>query len=226
MVERFGEVFFYSKSGVSRLAGITSLFLLACSLSGCLASLTPQPEPARYDLFAVSEADSATKPALAADIPALRLTEIQAPSWLQTSAMQYRLSYLEPSQRASYAHSRWVAAPAELLEQVLRRTGLIKRNRYEPDGCQLHLELQEFIQDFQAEDASQVIIRLRASLQTARGDLLAREDFQQQQVAGADAHQGVAAFQSASRDLSRNMAAWLQGLQNQKPDLESACQGV
>lgn len=211
----------YGRCVLRRLAGRASLFLLAGSLSGCLASFTPQAEPARYDLFATTGA----KPEMASGLPALRLIEIQAPSWLQAYAMQYRLSYQEPGQRLHYAHSRWAAAPAELLEQVLRRSALIERNRYEQGACSLHLELQEFIQDFSTPAESQAIIQIRASLQTAQGDLLAREDFKQQHEAGADARQGVVAFQAASQDLNHALAAWLQAVQSRKPDAMAGCGG-
>lgn len=202
--------------------------VLTCGLAGC-ASNVPQMAQARYDLFEGSAAAAtvADQPVATATRPSLQLSlsDIETPSWLATSAMQYRLSYVTAGQRLAFAESRWVAPPAELLAQVLRSSPLLA-GRPGAESCRLHLRLDELIQVFSAPDSSQVLIEMTAMLldkPSGASRVLAERTFRQVRMAGGDAQSGVAAFAVATRELRTNLELWLNGLQQVDPGLQAIC---
>lgn len=195
-------------------------------LGGCFASGAQKAEPARYDLFVTPPVQTALdRAAVGRDGLLLWLAEIEAPTWLDTAAMQYRLDYVEPRQRRAFVESRWVAPPAALLEQMVRRNEVFS-GRQGMEGCRLHLALEEFIQEFAAPDSSRAFIEVRASLLggKSRGmQLLAQRNFRQTQAAGGDAQSGAAAFAFSARDLVAELERWLVGLQQESPALMASC---
>ena len=69
----------------------------------------------------------------------LLIADAATPTWLDNTAIHYRLIYHNPSQSYAYANSRWIATPATLLtqqirnrivtgtpEQVIRDSGIVK----------------------------------------------------------------------------------------------------
>lgn len=201
--------------------------LLSMLLAGCFAGAGQRVETASYDLAGVSMADRGPADVQDGGAPPsllLRLAEVQAPAWLGTPAMQYRLAYSEPERRFAFAESRWVAPPAELLDSVLRRGNIVTRSRFEADGCQLHVELQEFIQVFDTPASSRAVMEARVSLLAPRNArLLAQRSFRQSPSAGVDARGGVAGFVVAVRDMGREFDKWLSALQREKPELMTQC---
>jgi cholesterol transport system auxiliary component len=182
-------------------------------LSGC-ASRARQVEVAQYDLGAFSAAAAAS----AGRVAYVRTLHVKAPPWLDTPAMQYRLTTAQSTQRRAYAESRWAAPPALLVEHFLQQNLLPAA----PTGeCVLQVELDEFIQTFadaKSADAhsadaqsSHVEIRLRATLLPPRGGaLLAGGSFVAvHDATSADAAGGVAAHAAAVRDLSVQLQSWL-----------------
>ena len=157
----------------------------------------------------------------------LRLAEVRAPVWLNTPAMQYRLAYAEPERRQSFADSRWVAPPAELLELALRRSNVVRKSHFETGGCQLYIDLDEFIQTFDTPGNSRALIEVRASLLAPRNagqpKLLAQRAFRQSPPAGGDARTGVGGFSMATRGLNSDLNDWLGQLQRDIPDLTGRC---
>ncbi|WP_172955012.1 ABC-type transport auxiliary lipoprotein family protein [Sterolibacterium denitrificans] len=195
-------------------------------LGGCFAGGVQKAEPARYDLFVTPPTQAAAnRAAVGRDGLLLWLAEIETPTWLDTAVMQYRLEYVEPRQRRSFVESRWVAPPAALLEQMVRRNESFS-GRQGMEDCQLHLALEEFIQEFAAPDSSRALIEVRVSVLggKSRGmPLLAQRDFRQTQAAGGDAQSGVAAFAVSARDLVAELERWLAGLQQESPALMASC---
>ena len=175
-------------------------------LPGCFGGADTRPSPASHDLSpAQAEADSAS-------VNLLRQIEVRAPSWLDTTAMQYRLSYADRTKRQAYAESRWVAPPARLLEQRLKRRLLSGDGSSQAHAadCRLRLELDELVQDFDRPGGSQMILEARATLLAPRGDAtLARQHFRRVQAAGADARGGVVALEAATRQLAGEIENWL-----------------
>lgn len=138
--------------------------------------------------------------------------QLVAPSWLEALAMQYRLEWDQPLRRRSFADSRWVAKPPELLARALDRA--ILSNGTDTSECRLRIELDEFIQTFAAENDSRVEIVARASWLPARSEAaLARKEFRLSLPANPPtAEGGVAAYRELAGQLSVQLAQWLRGL--------------
>jgi len=191
--------------------------LIALLLCGCAAA--PRGEPARYDIVSSGPGEA---PGLA-----LRVIEVRTPSWLATPAMQYRFTYAPSSGRGTYADSRWVAPPAELLELALKRRIVAHAGQTQAAGCRLVIEVDEFIQAFDAPNASRALLEVRAALFAPHGDVvLARRAFSQAPPAGADARSGVAAFGSAAAQLAGDVAGWLNGLASEAQGVALRCRGA
>lgn len=198
------------------------MFLLAfigILSSGCVG--VGRAGMALYDI-GLSSSGSAQSPGLL-----LRSVEVQAPSWLASPAMQYRLAYTAGARREAYAESRWVAPPAELLELSLKRRMLADEARAQAVGCRLHVELIEFVQVFDAPGASRALLEIRATLLAPRGDiLLARRAFSQSSPAGMDARAGAAAFAAALPVLADEVVTWLAERARETPEVVLRCRGV
>ncbi|MDP2810156.1 MAG: ABC-type transport auxiliary lipoprotein family protein [Rhodocyclaceae bacterium] len=175
----------------------TAILFLLLLLAGC-AGTVRQPEVARLDL---GLATPVWKPSSLA----LDGVDIQAPSWLAGTAMQYRQLNADPHRRLAYAESRWAAPPAELIERAL------SRNTPGAAGCRLSIELDELIQVFESPQASHVLLEARAALLAPRSRIaIARKSFAiSQPAAGADSRGGAAATSAAVRQLGDALNAWL-----------------
>ena len=183
----------------ARILGVlaTGLALGACS------GLPQRPiAPAIYDL-GLAGAVSPAPAVLPSQI------EVRAPSWLATSAMQYRLEYRQPAQRQVFAESRWVAPPAEMLQRLLLQA--LSAPSSSSGGCRLRLEVDEFTQAFESPDASTAVIVARSEFLPPRGEnALARRMFEVREPASsADAKGGVTAFRKAGERLTIEVAGWM-----------------
>ena len=182
------------------------LMPLVLLLSACVGGTGARLAATTHDLSSAgTESDTA-------HASMLRQLEVEAPSWLDTPAMQYRLSYANRTRREAYAASRWAAPPARLLEHKLGRRLLGGAGSLPPQtgGCRLRVNLDEFIQDFAGPQSSQAILEARAILLAPRSDtLLARQHFRVMQPAGGDAPSGVVALEAAARRFGDELEAWL-----------------
>jgi cholesterol transport system auxiliary component len=198
---------------MKRLAIVAVLSVVA----GC--AMSPRSgDAARFDFGPMSAA-----PGLGAI--SLGDIEVRAPTWLDTSAMQYRLAYGEAAQRRSYADSRWVAPPAALIEQALQQRFLTAAAP--AGGCRLHLEMDEFIQEFSSATASQARLEVRAWLLPPRDRMpLARHAFVVVEPApSADARGGVAAAAKTVAALGDKLRAWLDQIDHEVPAVAHQCGG-
>jgi cholesterol transport system auxiliary component len=169
-------------------------------LAGCGPLVArPQP-PALHDL-------GGGRASLAVGL-ALRDIEVAAPSWLEGTAMYYRLAYRSATRLDFYGGSRWSAPPVEMLSVALRRM-------LEPAGpvsaCALQVQVDEFVQSFDQPDSARALIGGRASLVDTRARrVLARLPFSiSEPGAGADAAGGAAAFSRGVDALGGRLADWL-----------------
>jgi cholesterol transport system auxiliary component len=178
--------------------------LLAVLSAGCVgAGRSPSPM-AVYDLGPPANVQPA-----AIGYP-LRSLAVDAPSWLESPAMQYRLLYADPARLASYGESRWAARPAELLEQTLGRA-VGEGGQGAGPGCRLAVDLDEFVQSFHSPTESEAVIEVRVRLLPPRGEgtLAARNFSIARPAAAADARAGVEAFRAAAQDLGTAVREWL-----------------
>lgn len=182
-----------------------AIFLAALLLAGCGVGSKSISNLAYYDLGAVQPAPNNRI------VASLRSIDVFAVSWLDSSAMQYRLLNAASQRRQNYAESRWVAPPAELVGQALRKRML---SGEAGGACRLRVDLDEFVQFFDSAKASRAVLEARVQLLApSGGDILARRSFSlSQPAASADASGGAAAMAGAVDAFARDLHDWLGGL--------------
>ena len=185
--------------------------LLGCALAaGCATQAEPM---ALYDLgpLQANHANSSNPGSL----PALTIAEINAPAWLDSQLMYFRLSYANQQQTRPYARSRWSMAPLQLFGQRLKariaQAGGVVLSA--TDGATslpvLRVDADEMIQDFDSASHSSARISVRASVFDGRS-LLAQKTFSRQAIApSADAAGGASAMAEASDALIDDIMQWL-----------------
>jgi cholesterol transport system auxiliary component len=142
----------------------------------------------------------------------LALPEFEAGAGLDSPALLYRLHYADAQQLRPYAQARWSVPPAQLVRSRMRDALAAQMPVVSLEGSTawaLRIELDEFSQLFTSPQASQGLIRLRASLLkndqlTAQTAIVAKADAPSQDAAG-----GVRALTAATDDAVRQLAAWL-----------------
>lgn len=178
---------------------VMSLAVLA--LAGCGPLVSRPPAPALHDLGSAR--------ASLQHIAGLRSIEVRSPSWLDSSAMHYRLAYESATRRDVYAFSRWAASPPEMLTVALRQMLQTDDSSTGP-GCRLRVDIDEFIQHYDRPDSARALLSGRAVLSDVRGQrVLASLPFAISEPAtGADAAAGVAASARAVDALGAQLAGW------------------
>lgn len=205
-------------------------FALALALAATLAACSAIPDkPVRatvYDFgLAPAVKPSASQPSL---LPALVLADVEVTGALDGSAVLYRLGYADEHQLRPYSQARWSAPAPQLIRQRLRQRLGIDRPvldlgesaalaRVEGAAPRvLRMGLEEFSHQFETQDRSWGVLRLRATLMdnTLAGErLLAQRTFVVRQPApSADAPGGVRALTAATDALAEQIAEWMQGL--------------
>jgi len=183
------------------------LGLLAGLLVGCGSIGRPEAPPTIYDIAPQTGAIRQI------DIPITQV-DVIAPSWLSSSAIQYRLDPVSPLERRVYSTSRWAGMPSEMLDVVFGRI-LQTQPAENGSGCRLRVDLDEFIQRFDTVSSSIGLIEVRASLLAPRTDvILAFESFHAKRPAPtADAAGGVVALREGATALGLQLADWLAHLE-------------
>jgi cholesterol transport system auxiliary component len=190
---------------LSRAIGLIAMSIL---MAACTTGKPPQT--GLFDLGPAASLPAGDTQRL----PALALAEVEAPAWLDTQAMFYRLAYASPQQLRPYAGSRWTAPPPELLGQRLKTRiahaggAVLSRTDGAADVLTLRVDLDDFTQTFTTPEDSHVQAALRVSLLDGR-TLLAQRSFLRRQPAGPDARSGAAALAAASDALISDIIAWL-----------------
>ncbi len=187
------------------------------SLTGCASLHIPPTTLATYDFGPQHQPSNSTQPFLQQK-KSLLIADATAPTWLENTAIHYRLSYHNPSQSYTYASSRWIAPPAAILTQKIRdrivadtQAQVIKNSSTAKADYILHIELDELIQVFDAMNESHVVMSIRASLiERNSRHLFAQKDLSvKEQAPTADAAGAVFALSSASNQLIQELIAWL-----------------
>lgn len=181
----------------------------AAAIAGACSLAPPAAPPTLYDLGPLP-AGAAQSLVTAAP----RIGAVDAPQWLDSPGIVYRLSYDEPTRRAVYRDSRWVAPPAALLAQRLKQwaaalapTGPL--GDADPRPPQLSLELDEFEQVFTSPTSCQVRVSLRAVLGRPGDPHAARRVFTvSRDVADANALGAVRGLGAASDEVLVQVLRW------------------
>jgi cholesterol transport system auxiliary component len=185
--------------------------VLLAAVAGCALQPT-HDQTAVYD-FGPPPAQRAT-----AAIPvSILIAPVSAPSWLDSTAIVYRLNYDDPARRRVYADSRWAAAPAALFTQRLRNRFALSAHAvltpHDQAGAAyaLQVELDDFSQSFSAPDASRVNLQLRASLvDLDHHTLAAQKNFSLEHAAPtADAQGAVSALTGVGDQAADMLVGWV-----------------
>ena len=213
------------------------LFLIYLStLAGCTLP-RPANTPVVYDFG--PGALQTTPSTRIANLPPLEFSTPQTSTALNSTAVLYRLAYADAQQLKPYTMARWSMPPAQLIGQRLRAQLGQSRAIVAPGDISparppratasaasvaiaaatpapllnLHLELEEFSQLFDALEHSSGVLRLRATV-TQRGTagdlLLAQRSFiVQKNAPTADASGGVRALTAATDQAILEIDVWL-----------------
>jgi cholesterol transport system auxiliary component len=216
---------------MSRRPRLFLVALAAASLlaAGCAGFIDKPQRPTLYDMGPLPALTASAQSPVAGNphIP-LVLPDIEAAGALESSALLYRLGYLDDHQLRAYSLSRWSAPPPQLVRQRLRQqlgrerpvlnldeSASLARER--PRSIyMLRLELEDFAQVFDAPERSRGVVRLRATLFTnsAAGEQLIGQ--RSISVEGAaptpDASGGVRALAQATDAAAADIGTWLREL--------------
>ena len=186
------------------LALSTSALTASCSLGPAA-----RPPLATWDFGPAPTASAAKLSGTVLVLP------VEAPVWLDSPSMLYRLSYADSAEPRVYASSRWIASPALLLTERLRAAlAAAGAAVLTPgDGIRatrtLRIELEQFDQVFDSPASSRVALRLRATL-VASGSLKAQRSFSLSlPAASGDARGGALALAEAAQRGIGEIVAWL-----------------
>ncbi len=176
-----------------------SSFVLMASCGGGAKSVSAI---ANYDLGVQPEGDRA------ANLAYVKTIDVFSAGWLETPAMQYRLTYAARQKRQSFAESRWVAPPAELLGHSLRRHLLAGQSS---GACRIRVDLDEFIQSFDSSSESRAVLEARVQLLApGSGTIIDRRTFSlSRPAASPDAASGVAAMSGVIDEFAGQLHEWL-----------------
>lgn len=211
-------------------------FIYFLALAGCTLP-RPASTPVVYD-FGPGALQTAPSTRIA-NLAPLEFSTPQTSTALNSTAVLYRLAYTDAQQLKPYTMARWSMPPAQLIGQRLRAQLGLHRAVVSPGDISpprrtgatasapaaatpaatsepllnLHLELDEFSQLFDAPDKSSGVLRLRATV-TQRGTtgdvLLGQRSFIVQQSAPtADASGGVRALTAATDQAILEIEVWL-----------------
>jgi cholesterol transport system auxiliary component len=151
---------------------------------------------------------------------ALLVHDVSAPGWLDSPLIYYRLAYQDATRPQAYADSRWVTSPAQLFTNRLRvqlamsAGGIIQPGDDARAKYALRVDLEEFIQVFDAPGKSRALVRLRASVLGNRS-LVAQRSFAVERPAKTpDAEGGVRALIGASDEAVDQLIGWTVGALN------------
>lgn len=193
-------------------------FLSICALvlvAGCGLPQGARPPTTTWDFGPLPASAPASGPRLSGNMLVLGA---DAPAWLDSPAMLYRLAYLDAAEPRAYAASRWIASPAALFTERLRgavaAAGAVVLTP--GDGIRaartLRVEIEEFGQTFDSPSTSQGRLRLRATLITA-GMPAAQRSFDISIPAPSNDARGAAtALAQAAHQGAGQLVAWLAAL--------------
>lgn len=190
----------------------------ALAISACLPRPRPQPETQFYDFGPQPTTTSAASVGTPLITSAIVVRPPDAPLWLDSPALFYRLAYDEPARIRTYAYSRWVASPIRLLGDLLRRrvaessaTVVAGDDEAAAGEYLLQLQVEEFSQVLDSPTESRAVIRARAALvEHATRQVAAQHAFSiDRKAPSANGAGAVAGLADASRQLSDEVVVWV-----------------
>lgn len=197
--------------------------IVALMLAGCAVSSSPSPATTRYTLAAPTSGESGHHPkqtSTARTGKTIRIAAVAVPPWLDSTHMDYRLSYRSDGAIAAYSDSRWAATPAVMIGRLLKNR-LLTDNRWQAvlgphdagAGADyvLHVDLTDFEQRFSSPSQSAGVLHAVATLvDTHTSAVVAQRRFAFRVAAPApNAQGGVKGLSRASAKFTRAVEQWL-----------------
>lgn len=177
----------------------------ALVLGGCAGLLPePAPAPAEVDFGPATEIGDAA--ALQAPVT---LTRMQAPSWLQGTAIHYRDSVHAPNVLERYAHHIWAAPPAELLGEQIEAMLHARAPATNGAPARLELRLTRFEHVLTEDDQAHADARLTARLYSPGGELQREANFRTRVDITPDINGAIKGLPTAARQLTSELGEWL-----------------
>jgi len=197
-----------------------ALVLVLCATSGCSLMTSKAPPKTEFDFGPGPSASSDSAPLSQVQ---LVVYDVSAPTWMEGTAMYYRLAYQNAAVPLPYAESEWVMSPAALLTERLRSSAAVHADGgtrlvgvRTTEVYTLHSELLEFEQIFDAPDRSHGALRLRATLQ-GEGVWAQRTFAIDRPAPTPNAAGGVIALAECSEELARLVEGWVSGNHSESP---------
>ena len=197
-----------------------ALVLVLCVTSGCSLMTSKAPPKTEFDFGPEPNASSDSAPLSQVQ---LVVYDVRAPTWMEGTAMYYRLAYQNAAVPLPYAESEWVMSPAALLTERLRSSAAVHADGgtrlvgvRTTEVYTLHSELLEFEQIFDAPDRSHGALRLRATLQ-GEGVWAQRTFAIDRPAPTPNAAGGVIALAECSEELARLVEGWVSGNHSESP---------
>ncbi len=170
------------------------LLMAMALLAGCAGSADDGVVQRTYDLGIEVPA---------ARFGALRSGTVRATAPFDTNDMLYRLAYRDTAELHAFAHSRWAAAPAVLLQRRFARA-----SGGAPAVCAFDFELSELSQVFSSTSASDVVLEGRAMLHAGSRRVADKVCLVVERDAGGSAASGVRALARAADRMIGEIGAW------------------
>ena len=197
-----------------------ALALALCACSGC--SLLPSKAPPKTEFDFGPEANAPSGSAPLSQVP-LVVYDVSAPTWMDGTAMYYRLAYRNAAVPLPYADSEWVMSPPALLTARLRSSAAAHADGearavgvHTATVYTLHSELLEFEQIFDAPDRSHGVLRLRVTLE-GEGMWRQRTFTIDRPAPTPNAAGGVTALTDCSDELARSLGEWVSANHSRLP---------
>jgi cholesterol transport system auxiliary component len=182
-------------------------------LLGCASD--PKPPVSTFD-FGVRDAAVTGLPSYATRLPKLiALPDVAAPIWMDSPAVVFRLAH-KSGRPESYAYSRWVMPPAQLITERLKsRASALGVTTQIPEHAlrapQLRIEIEEFSHQFTADTQSQALLIARVTV-TENGALTRASPYRITRAAATpDAPGGAKAMAEAADELVEQALTFLAG---------------
>ena len=189
-----------------------TLVLVMCALSGC--GLLPSRAPPKTEFDFGPEPNAPADPAPLSQVQ-LMVYDVGAPTWMDGTAMYYRLAYRNAAVPLPYADSEWVMSPPALLTARLRSSIAVQPDaEARPVGVHasavytLHSDLLEFEQIFDTPGRSHGVLRLRVTLE-GEGMWTQRTFTVDRPAPTPTAAGGVTALTECSNELVRLLGEWV-----------------
>lgn len=192
---------------------LTFLLVIAVLCSACVSGRAPNPRATAFDLGMMP-----STPVGPLQLPALSISRVTAPEWLNGPQMYYRLLYANAQQPLPYAHSQWSMSPARLFEERIKSH--ISQNGGQVLASSvgiarlpsLRIELDDFTQVFESPERSYAYLAARVAVLDGR-KLLGQKLFQQRIPAPTpDAEGGAKAMAQANDMMMADILHWLSTL--------------